>query len=101
MPPNKCSETIKKGDIFSQEIEILFENGKSKLQSHCGVVLGFIMVFVLAAYGFYKGGIMLDYLDNTIQEPTSYNYYASDYTYDSRDGFRIAFGLTAYDSSSD
>jgi len=55
MPPNKCSETIKKADIFSQEIEILFDNGKSKLQSHCGVVLGLLMVTVLGAYGFYKG----------------------------------------------
>jgi len=44
---------------------------------------------------------MLGYKDNTIQEPTSYNYFASDFTYDSRDGFRVAYGLTAYDSSSD
>ena len=44
---------------------------------------------------------MLSYKDNTIQEPTQDNYFAPDYVYDARDGWRVAFGLTAYDSSSD
>ena len=44
---------------------------------------------------------MLNYLDNTIQEPTKDNYFPSDYIYNSSEGFRVAFALIAYDSSSD
>ena len=55
------SEKIKKADIFEQELEILFENGRHKLQSHCGVLFGFIMLFILVAYLIMKLGIMLNY----------------------------------------
>lgn len=82
-------------------MEILFENGKSKLQSHCGVVLGAIMVSVLIAYAVFKAQIMFLYRENTIQEPIEPAYFGPDFVYDSRDGWRVAFGLTAYDSSSD
>lgn len=95
------SENIKKADLFHQDIEILFENGKPKLQTHCGVVLGLIMIATIVSYGYMKAGIMLNFKDNTIQEPTQDNYFAPDYVYDARDGWRVAFGLTAFDSSSD
>ena len=65
MPSSKkystWSEKIKKADIFEQELEILFENGRHKLQSHCGVLFGFIMLFILVAYFIMKLGIMLNY----------------------------------------
>ena len=79
----------------------MFESGSSKLKTHCGVVLGLIMVSIIVIYGLVKGQIMINFMDNTIQEPTSRNYFEHDFTYDSRDGFRLAFALTAYDSSSD
>ena len=82
-------------------MEILFENGKPKLQSHCGVLLGLFMVVILIAYGTMKLNIMLDYLDNKIQEPTIIDNFSSDYLYDSRDGWRVAFGLIAYDKTTD
>lgn len=63
---SQCGETIKKADIFYQDLEILFENGKSKLQSHCGVVLGAIMVTILVAYGVLKAQVMIEYRENTI-----------------------------------
>ena len=94
------SDYIKKADIFHQDIEILFENGKPKLQTHCGVVLGLAMIAILVAYGYMKAVIMFDYLDNKIQEPTKNNYFGADHNYRAEDGFRIAFGLTAYDSQS-
>ena len=50
-----------KGDVFYQDIEILFENGKPKLQTHCGVVMGFFMLSILISYGYMKTQIMLDY----------------------------------------
>ena len=59
------------------------------------------MIMTIISYGYMKMGIMLDYEDNTIQEPTRGNHFAPDYIYDSRDGWRVAFGLTAFDSSSD
>ena len=40
---------------------------------------------------------MLNFRDNTIQEPTQEDYFAADYVYDARAGWRVAFGLTAYD----
>lgn len=99
--PSWLSDNVKKLDIFHQDIEILFENGKPKLQTHCGVVLGLAMMTILIAYGYMKAVIMIDYLDNKIQEPTKNNYFGPDYIYDGRDGWRVAFGITAYDSSSD
>ena len=42
---------------------------------------------------------MLNFEDNSIQEPMQENYFAADYVYGSRDGWRVAFGLTSYDSS--
>ena len=101
MGKSNWSETIKKADLFSREIEILFENGKSKLQTHCGVVFGAVMVCILVLYGVWKGQIMVEYLDNTIQEPTMKNYFDASYTYDNRHGWQVAFGLTAYDKNSD
>jgi len=44
---------------------------------------------------------MFNFLDNTIQEPMEKNYFEVDYEYDSSQGFRIAFGIAAYDSNSD
>ena len=49
---------VKAGDIFSNEIEILFENGSSKHQTHCGVVMGFFMVAILISYGYMKAIVM-------------------------------------------
>ena len=48
------SDWVLKLDLFSQEIEILFENNRRTLQTHCGVVFGFIMMFILIAYGAFK-----------------------------------------------
>ena len=59
------------------------------------------MISILIAYGYMKAVIMFDYLDNKIQEPTQNNYFAPDFIYDERDGWKIAFGITAYDRSSD
>ena len=101
VPESNWSRNIKKLDIFFQDIEIYFEHGKPKLQTHCGVLMGFIMVLIIVLYGFAKADTMVNYLDNTIQEPSTKNHFDFDYVYNSKDGFRVAFGLTAYDSSSD
>lgn len=66
---SKWGEYIKKADIFEQELEILFENGRRKLQTHCGVVFGAVMVLTLLLYAGMKANVMFNYLDNTIQEP--------------------------------
>lgn len=101
VPESKWSTNIKKADIFFQDIEILFENGKPKLQTHCGVVMGLVMILIIVLYGYMKADIMLNYEDNTIQEPSTKNYFDFDYVYKSQDGWRTAFGVTRYDSSSD
>ena len=48
-----------------------------------------------------KADIMVNYLDNTIQEPVESKYFDIDYTYGNQDGWRVAFGITAYDKNSD
>ena len=53
------NEKILKLDIFYQDIEILFDNGKPKLQTHCGVILGFLILTILFAYGYMKANIMV------------------------------------------
>ena len=80
-------ENIKKGDIFYQDIEILFENGKPKLQTHCGVLMGILLMAILISYTYMKANTMISFQDNKIQEPISANYFASDYEYDSSDGW--------------
>ena len=59
------------------------------------------MVTILIGYGVLKAQIMLEYRENTIQEPIEPNYFGNDFVYSSKDGWHVAFGLTAYDSSSD
>lgn len=98
---SKWGEYIKKADIFEQELEILFENGRRKLQTHCGVVFGAVMVLILLLYAGMKANIMFNYLDNTIQEPIQTNYYDIDYEYDSSKGFRVAYGIVSFDSGID
>ena len=66
VPESKWSSNIKKADIFFQDIEILFENGKPKLQTHCGVLMGAIMILIIIMYAWMKADIMFNYLDNTI-----------------------------------
>ena len=61
-----CGDRLLKLDMFDQEIEILFENNRRTLQTHCGVVMGFVMVFILIAYGGYKTQVMVNYADVTI-----------------------------------
>ena len=95
------SETMLKADIFHQDIEILFENGKPKLQTHCGVVMGLIMISIIFSYTYMKATVMFEYLDNTIQEPTRQNYFGPNFEYDGRDGWRVAFGITGYGSEID
>ena len=48
---SRLSENVKKLDIFSQEMEILFEDNKAKLQTHCGVVVSFVMFALLLVFG--------------------------------------------------
>ena len=48
-----------------------------------------------------KFEIMLNYKENRIEEPTTRNYFGRDFTYNARDGWRVAFGLSAWDNSSD
>ena len=79
----------------------MLENGKRKLQTHCGVVLGAIMVLLLFLYGYMNYLTMTDYKANIIQTPNQSGFFPYDYVYDSSDGWRLAYGLTAYDSSSD
>ena len=59
------------------------------------------MFTIIFGYAVMKGEIMINYKDINIQEPTMSNYYGPEFTYNGRDGWRIAFGLTAYDDSSD
>ena len=59
------------------------------------------MIAIIAAYAAMKGKIMMNYEDIIIQEPLRSNAHGPEYTYDARDGWRVAFGVTAYDSSSD
>ena len=66
VPESNCSRNIKKLDIFFQDIEIYFEHGKPKLQTHRGVLMGFIMVLIIVLYGVTKVDTMVNYLDNTI-----------------------------------
>ena len=44
---------------------------------------------------------MLNYLDNTIQEPVQKNFYDIDYEYGSSQGFQIGFGVVSFDSGLD
>ena len=94
------SEKIKKADIFYQDIEILFDNDKPKLQTHCGVVMGIIMISIILSYTYMKASIMLAYQDNQIQEPVRENFFGADYEMTAKDGWRIAFGVTGYGSES-
>ena len=62
----RISNFILKFDIFAQEHEIMLQNGKRKLQSHCGVVLGLIMVMILVFYASWKFQVMINYENNSI-----------------------------------
>ena len=95
------SDTIKKADIFHQDQEVLLESGKRKLQSHFGVVLGFFMIVILVLYAYLKFDVMLSYKGNQISEPEYQNFFDNDYIFGRSSGWNVAFGLTAYDSSSD
>lgn len=79
----------------------MLENGKRKLQTHCGVVLTAFVVCLLILYGYIQYLTMSGYKANIIQTPNQPGFFPYDYIYDSSDGWRLAFGLTAYDSSSD
>ena len=97
MAANRFSENVKRLDLFSQDIEILFENNKSKLQSHCGVLMTFLMGAILASFAYYKVNVMLEYQRIYLQEPTEVHYFDSDFSFDSSYGWEVAFGLTKYD----
>ena len=69
MEEGKWSSAIKKFDIFAQEIEILFEDNRRTLQTHCGVVFFAIMISILFTFGAFKCRILLEYEDIVVQEP--------------------------------
>ena len=79
----------------------MLENGRRSLKTHCGLVFSILMVLIIILYAVFKMGVMLNYLDNTLQEPKQDNYFDLDFVYTSDSNWKIGFGLVAYDSSSD
>ena len=59
------------------------------------------MLAILVSQVVTKTQTMLNFEQNQIQEPKQESYFDADYVYNARDGWRVAFGLTAYDSNSD
>ena len=66
MTESKFSTVVKKADIFAQNVEILLQNGRSKLQTHCGLIFGICLVVIMILYGSMKLIVMAEFLDNTI-----------------------------------
>mmetsp|Transcript_6905 Transcript_6905/g.8258 ORF Transcript_6905/g.8258 Transcript_6905/m.8258 type:complete len:112 (+) Transcript_6905:128-463(+) len=80
----------------------MLQNGKRKLQSHCGVVFGLVMTMVLLFYASWKFNIMINYENNSVQMPKEINHFPSSFVYKAnQDGWRLAFNLVGYDSSTD
>ena len=66
------------------------------------MVFGLVMTMILLFYASWKFQIMINYENNTVQVPKEINHYSSDFVYKgSQDGWRIAFNLVGYDSSTD
>ena len=81
--PSKCISTVKRADIFGQDLNLVFENGRSKMQSLFGVFLGFIMIVLLLLYAAFKFQIMLEYGANIILEPLHEQHFDNDYSFGS------------------
>ena len=79
MTESKISEFLKKGDLFSQDIEILFQSGSRKLKSQCGTLLGIIMLSIIVFYAVLKIQIMVNYEQNIVLEPKKVDYFSSDH----------------------
>ena len=96
-----CSKSILKLDPFSQEVEILFENNRRKLQTHCGVVFCFIMVSILISFAGFKSVQMFEYRYVHLQEPLYDDHFEPEYVFKPQEiGFKLAFGVIAYDNTS-
>ena len=100
MQSEDWSSKIKRLDLFSQEIEILFQNNKRKLQTHCGVVFSMLLVLILLTYGSYKAKMMMQFENVMIQQPDYINYYSMEHEFDKKLGWNVAFGLTDYGEDS-
>ena len=59
------------------------------------------MTAMLIAYGSYKTKNMLEYSHMDVTTPDAKNYFDSSKKFDMELGWRVGFGLTAYDSNSD
>ena len=59
------------------------------------------MILILVLYGYLKVDTMVNYKGNKMSEPLSPGYYSNDYKFGRSTGWNVAYGLTAYDSSSD
>ena len=60
------------------------------------------MISILVFYANWKFTIMINYENNSIQTPREINFFESEYVYRGEEnGWRVAFNLIAYDSSSD
>jgi len=54
----------------------------------------------MLAYGSFKMSMMVSYEQASIQMPDFKGHFESDYSLEPELGWNVAFGLTAYDSSS-
>ena len=54
---------------------MLYENGKDKLKTTCGLIFTVIMVCIITGYAGLKANVMIEYLNNTIQEPIEENHF--------------------------
>ena len=54
------------------------------------------MISILIAYAVVKLLVMLDFGDNIIQEPHQTNYFDNLHTFNSTQGFQVAFAISAY-----
>ena len=71
------------------------------MKSWIGVCAGLTMTAIIIYYAQLKLVVLLNYQDITILEPIMRNYFNDTFSFGSKQGFGLAFGITGYDSSSD
>ena len=73
------------------------QDDKPLLKTHFRAILGLIMMIILLSQLASKAEIMLAYKESNIQQPVIQNFFSPRDFYTSKDGWRVAFGLSAFD----
>ena len=93
-----CTSALTCPDILGERFSLRLDQRKFLLRSICGACCSLVFMVTVLAYSVWKVSIMVQRKDTTIITTESVLHFGEDDYFDSKRGFNVAVGFTAFDN---